>query len=682
MLELAQQLAYYVSFVDNGATSKLVQFGQQLASISMIGQTARASVESMLAPLNRIGAQWSQREQQINNITRSLRQYGYVGQSIADINADIARSMPNATQAERSARFTEVYQRQFNAGRDMARGTIQTMTQLAATLPGEVDDYMQSFSMNLAHVSKASGMTTGRAANLISQLTAGGIAAGIDSGQAARDLMQFLTVGPHITDRSWVEVWANFARDPRTGRRLQQTDISRMNANQRVRVLEDIASQLGPLMNATGDSWDAVLGTFKSGMHEMRLQMTEPIFKEFKNLLNGANRQLGNFMGYVGRGGEFIAKTFSGKVLARATQGLDVLGSEIFKFANGPLQNLIGDGAAIWSMVKRNAGLVQGYFAPMLRGGGGVLRRQWDAHGMTAGSAATMGLSLMVGRSLGMMFGPWGAIIGSVLTRMFVNGQLNQTFLALGRAAAFLWPSLVALGSVVLRTWDAFSSMIGLILSTVLPVFVTSIGTGLNFIIIMLTAAFNLVVNVVLMVFYPIFIVLAVAFQGLMMVVQVVMALFQALVGVLGTGSTTTADFIDALAWCTEKLNEFTRSLQSDTNYLLHEMGLMSDGEYNASQASLRASSNRTPPGWMADLERAVNAIKNIPGVDGRAGRQPPQPRPHTSQDFRYSRFDITQRFAEGFDPDRVASAFASELEALSENRMESGFQPAFSTAG
>jgi hypothetical protein len=224
--------------------------------------------------------------------------------------------------------------------------------------------------------------------------------------------------------------------------------------------------------------------------------------------------------------------------------------------------------------------------------------------------------------------------------------------------------------------------MIGLILSTVLPVFVTSIGTGLNFIIIMLTAAFNLVVNVVLMVFYPIFIVLAVAFQGFMMVVQVVVALFQALVGVLGTGSTTTADFIDALAWCTEKLNEFTRSLQSDTNYLLHEMGLMSDGEYNASQASLRASNNRTPPGWMADLERAVNAIKNVATVDGRAGRQPPQPRPHTSQDFRYSRFDITQRFAEGFDPDRVASAFASELEALSENRMESGFQPAFSTAG
>jgi hypothetical protein len=303
-----------------------------------------------------------------------------------------------------------------------------------------------------------------------------------------------------------------------------------------------------------------------------------------------------------------------------------------------------------------------------------------DAHSLTGGNLATGAASLIAARYAGMLLGPWGALAAAILTRMFFNGQLNQTILALGRAAAFLAPTLVALASIVYRVFDVLSGMAGLILSTVLPVVVTGLGTVLNFALIILTAAFNLLANIILMVVYPVFVGAVFVFQGLMMVVQIVMALFQALVGVLGTGSTTTADFVDALAWCTEKLNDFTRSLQNDTNYLLHEMGLMSDAEYNASQATL-ALGERTTPKWVTDFQNAITRITAATTADGRAGNQPPQPRPHTSQDFRYSRFDITQRFAEGFSPDRVASAFADELQALSENRLESGFQPAFSTA-
>ena len=55
------------------------------------------------------------------------------------------------------------------------------------------------------------------------------------------------------------------------------------------------------------------------------------------------------------------------------------------------------------------------------------------------------------------------------------------------------------------------------------------------------------------------------------------------------------------------------------------------------------------------------------------------QPVHHNHQDFRYSRFDITQKFAEGFDPDRIAAVFASDLEAMAEQRLDSGISPAFS---
>lgn len=46
--------------------------------------------------------------------------------------------------------------------------------------------------------------------------------------------------------------------------------------------------------------------------------------------------------------------------------------------------------------------------------------------------------------------------------------------------------------------------------------------------------------------------------------------------------------------------------------------------------------------------------------------------------DFRNSRFDIKQQFAEGFDPGRIATAFASDLGRLGEMKMASGYAPLF----
>lgn len=45
-------------------------------------------------------------------------------------------------------------------------------------------------------------------------------------------------------------------------------------------------------------------------------------------------------------------------------------------------------------------------------------------------------------------------------------------------------------------------------------------------------------------------------------------------------------------------------------------------------------------------------------------------------QDFRYSRFDINQAFAEGFDPDRIAVAFATDLARVGEMKNQSLYSP------
>lgn len=65
----------------------------------------------------------------------------------------------------------------------------------------------------------------------------------------------------------------------------------------------------------------------------------------------------------------------------------------------------------------------------------------------------------------------------------------------------------------------------------------------------------------------------------------------------------------------------------------------------------------------------------------GRAGRAPRRPRdttPRVVQDFRYSKFNITQEFAEGFDPDRIAVAFASDLGRLGEMKTQAAYSPTF----
>ncbi len=55
-----------------------------------------------------------------------------------------------------------------------------------------------------------------------------------------------------------------------------------------------------------------------------------------------------------------------------------------------------------------------------------------------------------------------------------------------------------------------------------------------------------------------------------------------------------------------------------------------------------------------------------------------PKDRPKNNFDFRGSRFDIQQNFAEGFDPDRIAVAFTNDLGGLGERRLSSGLAPAF----
>ena len=74
-----------------------------------------------------------------------------------------------------------------------------------------------------------------------------------------------------------------------------------------------------------------------------------------------------------------------------------------------------------------------------------------------------------------------------------------------------------------------------------------------------------------------------------------------------------------------------------------------------------------------------AKANKQVAGVLGKKGDGTPDGRPPgTTNDFRGSHFDIRQNFAEGFDPDRVAAAFSSDLAKLGDRKVQSGLSPLY----
>lgn len=83
--------------------------------------------------------------------------------------------------------------------------------------------------------------------------------------------------------------------------------------------------------------------------------------------------------------------------------------------------------------------------------------------------------------------------------------------------------------------------------------------------------------------------------------------------------------------------------------------------------------------GFASDVRASAPVATPQGGVGGGGGGGGGSPRSTPVNDFRFSRFEISQKFAEGFDPDRIAVAFSNDLGKIGEQRMQSGFEPLYS---
>lgn len=672
MLELAQQLSYYLSVVDGGATSKLVGFGQQLASIGLIAQTAQAAMQSVLAPLMAIGAAGGQREQQVNNIAASLRQYEYVGQSVVAMNREIARSMPGATEAQRAAEFSRQYGLQFQEARTVARAQLQDLNRLAAILPGEANDYMEALTINQGYFGRA-GVTLAETNRIVANLVGGGIGHGLRPDMVGRDLSQFLSVGPHMVDATWKQVWEPLVAGFKVrGKAVTQASIGHMNLADKMTVLRHVVEGLQPQMGAMGESWDALMGTFRSAKHEMYLEATEPIFDAFKKSVAAINSQLVRFAPYVA----VVSRYFAGFVAA----GLDKITAGITAFI--PNMDVFGQ------KLQEAATRVDGFARSVYGTASGIvetvqqyIRGFLFDHNSSVRTVAVNAVSAEAGFALfgAALGGPLAVVLGGVVGRMINAGSagiaLTGNAHAIGEGARMIGSTLLSLAETLYTVYDTFVSMTATLISAGLPALLMVVGSALSVVLNICVGVFQALVEIIAAGLLLVLPWVVVPLTGLAGVLEIIWSLFS-------NGTTEVGGFMTKLAEASNALMLWVKDFQDSLHYLMHDWGLMSDSEYAASTARANAAP-RTQPAWISDIAGLIAGMRHGPGADlNMTGRAPPAQRPHTNQDFRYSRFEITQKFAEGFDPDRVASAMASDLSSMAEQRLDTGFAPAFASPG
>jgi hypothetical protein len=92
----------------------------------------------------------------------------------------------------------------------------------------------------------------------------------------------------------------------------------------------------------------------------------------------------------------------------------------------------------------------------------------------------------------------------------------------------------------------------------------------------------------------------------------------------------------------------------------------------------LKAPADMFMKHWNKTAEQTERRVKeNVKSGERGDDARDKKPAPNNF-DFSGSRFDITQNFAEGFDPDRIAVAFSEDLAALGEHKVSSGFNHPF----
>ena len=193
------------------------------------------------------------------------------------------------------------------------RSALKAIEDLAAKLPGEAADYVTVFEQIIPKAVK-SGMTNVKEIiDFTAQYTALLSGSGIDSAQAARDMVDILGGRAEVTTRSFTEVIKDLL--PPT---LATTEaFNNLGAEARRMELQKVFSSaaVAEKMAKSANSLDSKLGEALSRMKELIRKSTAPMFTDALRMLDGMNAfitrnsdQIGSLLTLLGTGIEAAVK--------------------------------------------------------------------------------------------------------------------------------------------------------------------------------------------------------------------------------------------------------------------------------------------------------------------------------------------------------------------------------------
>jgi hypothetical protein len=547
-------------------------------------------------------------------------------------------------------------------GAQIAAQTLEQINRAAATLPGEAEEYVTVFTAGFASINQAVGGSLTEMTNFSNRFAAIGRTMGVDAEQIGRDLQQVL--GGHAgADVLTFQRMLPYLRLVRGQANLTAEAFNRMSSPERVRILNAGMASLGPMLEEAGGTFDAITGSIKSSLRSIAMTASAPMFERMKTSLQAVDRYLQNSSSSLRTFGD-TASGYVDPVIAALTGGFQRVADVLDDIANSPaLEGLMA--------VGRTAGGVMG----RIYGGGA----ENDASDQRRGGAMAAGTALGAAA-----LGPIGAVIGATAVAFMSHTDAVRMFVE-NTSAAF--GSLTQFIEPLAGLFSSISNVLGNLAAGILPgvmaVFeglMNVIGPVLTPVIQTVTGLFNAIAPGLRSVTEGIFGYISVLMEFMLPISRLLGTAFELLLRV------AVEPLGRAFGLVLYGIGQFLRGIRLVIGRLASGL----DGPLSQLDEMIRSNTGLAARGTPATTSAAVpgatalaaqTAAATAASVAARAA-SPAAPaarsRAGNYYDFRGSRFDITQEFAQGFDPDRIAVGFADDISQLGERRTQSAFSPLF----
>lgn len=645
---VVQETRQQFSVDAGGATLNLLKLANAATGVGqalMMAQGAAAvlsgPISTIVGQLQGVVAVQARMEERRLSLAGQLTAYEAVGTT--------TRQM--AEQVRRGANAAEIMSSNFDLANTRAGQLMQTIQEQAAALPGSAEDYLTVFDSALPAALANTRRSLSEILDTSNLFAAIGVVnhqqidmVGRDfalmmQGLAGQQVNMFRILRPLMTNRQGKQI--------QTGE-----EFNRLRGDERYDTLTRAMNRFRPLMDRFADTWSTQVGTFESSILALRKAITANIFLILRQQLGDINNIITRLTPIAIRVGRVFESYFA-EAFKKAYNYAKAIGREVFTWATKAVMS-----SPVLSRVMSMGQRIYG-------GVSNFARSHFNAQG---------GHTLLAGLGLAQFSG--------FLALLQNSTQLNKVFVSVTLTLYSLWTGFKMMWDVMSLAISAFDQLyvaVAPLMALVGEVYAAFIEGAAWFLNGMAQILSHFPLQRALTALTSIADNLTAAFRFMKPVIMVFMnilgILAGALISVIGSvlvlGLEQLAQSVknlkDGMQLLIQKIHDWLPSSIANSSWFRnaqHNMQAYGAQDNNISQNSELLNRIRGAFNWTAEGARQAAA-------DSRR-EQRNQQRSHTTNDFRYSRFDITQKFAEGFDPDRIAAVFARDLEGLAEQRTSS----------